>query len=286
MAFREQLTTFRKRNNMEVQKILFGTMLAAIVGLVLALAWTNHQHQKQVAQLQNEMAMKDKTIEVQKGLYTKLTIQSEEIKNVLDSKDKQVQELLDQIKKQKQDLLSASTVVASWKKAYEGLAKATQTEVPPDPTKPVVAGAKPREKVDFHEDFGYIGVDGWTLTNPPQAWVRVKQNRPLKLTLAISQDKDKAWHTYATSSEENVGVDIQVTAVNPFLLQPKWYEKIGVAIDLGMGTNRGGLGALAGIGLNYQIKQFTIGPHIWLGINDVVDKYYGITFEWRPFQRN
>lgn len=265
--------------------LILGLMLALVV-MGLGAAWYKHSYDKQITQLQNEMAEKDKTIEVQKGLYTKLTVQSEDIKGVLDQKDQQVKELLNQISKQKQDLLNASTVVASWKKAYEGLAKATQTDVPPDPTKPAVAGAKPREKVDFHQDFGYIGVDGWTLTNPPQAWVRVKQNRPLKLTLAISQDKDKAWHTYATSSEENVGVDIQVTAVNPLLLQPHWYEKIGIAIDLGMGTNRGGLGALAGIGLNYQIKQFTVGPHIWLGINDVVDKYYGLTFEWRPFQRN
>lgn len=264
--------------------LILGLMLAVVV-MGLGAAWYKHAYDKRITQLQNEMAAKDKTIEVQKGLYTKLTIQSENVKSFLDQKDQQVKALEEQIKKQKQDLLSASTVVASWKKAYEGLAKATQTEVPPDPAKPELGG-KTRQKVDFHQDFGYIGVDGWTLTNPAQAWVRVKQNRPLKLTLAISQDKDKVWHTYATSSEENVGVDIQVTAVNPFLLRPKWYEKIGVAIDLGMGTNRGGLGALVGVGLNYQIKQFTIGPHVWLGINDIVDKYYGVAFQWRPFQRN
>jgi hypothetical protein len=263
--------------------LILGLMLALVV-MGLGAAWYKHAYDKRITQLQNEMAEKDKTIEVQKGLYTKLTVQSENVKGVLDQKDTQVRELEDQIKKQKQDLLNASTVVASWKKAYEGLAKATQTEVPADPTKPALVG-KTREKVDFHEDFGYIGVDGWTLTNPAQAWVRVKQNRPLKLTLAISQDKDKAWHTYATSSEENVGVDIQVTAVNPFLLQPKWYEKIGIGIDLGMGTNQAGLGALVGVGVNYQFMQFTMGPHVWLGINNTLDKYYGLTFEWRPFQR-
>ena len=273
---------------MEVQRLLFLVMGGAIIALVLALAWTNHQHQKQVAQLQNEMAEKDKTIEVQKGLYTKLTVQSENVKNVLNQKDQQVRELLDQINKQKQDLLDASSLVVTWKKAYEGLAKATQTHVPPDPKDPpkdptAVAG---RDKVDFHEDFGYIKVDGWTLTNPPQAWVRLTQGRPLKLTLALAQDKDKAWHTYVTSSEENIGVDIQVTAVNPYFLAPKWYEKIGIAIDLGAGTGSAGIGALVGLGVNYQFKQFTLGPHVWLGINDRVQHYYGLAFEWRPFQRN
>jgi hypothetical protein len=69
------------------------------------------------------------------------------------------------------------------------------------------------------------------------------------------------------------------------VLQPKWYEHIGVAVDLGAGTNQSGVGALVGLGLNYQFMQFTLGPHVWLGLNNTVDKYYGISFEWRPFQR-
>jgi hypothetical protein len=268
--------------------ILFGVMTAAIFALVIALAWQSHQHQVAVTQLQNELATRDKTIEVQKNLYTKLTVQTKDIQGTLDQRDKEVKLLEEQIKKQGQELLNASSLVVSWKKAYEGLAKATQTHVDPDPKNPPtnpVEIVKGREKVDFHQDFGYIGVDGWTLTNPPQAWVRVKQNRPLRLTLALSQDKDKAWHTYTTSSEENIGVDIAVTSVNPYLLQPKWYEKIGIAVDLGAGTNQSGIGALVGVGLNYQFMQFTLGPHVWLGINNTVDKYYGLSFEWRPFQR-
>ncbi len=267
----------------QLEHYLIIGLMGLMVVMGLGAAWYKHSYDKRITQLQNEMAEKDTTIEVQKGLYTKLTVQSENVKGVLDQKDVQVKELENQINKQKQQLLDATTLVASWKKAYEGVANATETTVPPDPKKPLEAT---REKVDFHQDFGYVKVDGWTLTKPPQAWVRVSQGRPLKLTLALSQDSARAWHTYATSSEENIGVDIQVTAVNPYILQPKWYEKIGIAIDLGMGTNRGGLGALAGLGLNYQIKQFTIGPHVWLGINDTVDKYYGIAFEWRPFQRN
>jgi hypothetical protein len=268
---------------------LFGVLTAAIVALVLALAWQNHVHQKEVTALQNSLAEKDKTIEVQKGLYTKLTIQTQNIQGTLNQKDVQVKELEDQVLKQKQQLLDATQLVLTWKKNYEGLAKATQTPVPIDPKNPPtnpIEIAKGREKVDFHEDFGYIKVDGWTLTNPPQAWVRLTQGRPLKLTLALSQDSDKAWHTYATSSEDNIGIDIQVTSVNPYVLQPHWYEHIGVAVDLGAGSNQSGLGALVGLGVNYQFKQFTLGPHVWLGLNNVVDKYYGLSFEWRPFQRN
>lgn len=273
------------------EKLLLGLVGGLTALLLCGLVFHTcsvRSYQKQLVSAQNRAAELDKTLEVQKGLYTKLTVQTKDVQSTLDQKDQQVKELEDQAKKAHQQLLDASTLVVQWKKAYEGLAQATQTHVPIDPTKPSpeptsVAG---REKVDFHEDFGYIKVDGWTLTSPPQAWVRLTQGKPLKLTLAITQDKDKVWRTYATSSEENVGVDIQVTSVNPYVLQPRWYEHIGVALDLGLGTNRGGVGALVGVGLNYQFLQYTLGPHVWLGINDVVDKYYGLSMTWRPFQRN
>lgn len=271
---------------MEIETKILKYCLTGVValGLVLGAGFVLKQraYEKRILELQNEAAAKDKTIEVQKNLYTKLSLQSNDVKGTLDQKDAQVKELEDQIKKQKQQLLDATSVSVQWKKAYEGLASnATETTVPPG-EKP---GDKQREKVDFHQDFGYIGVDGWTLTNPAQAWVRVKQNRPLKITLAMSQDSNKAWHTYASSSEDNVGIDIQVTAVNPNVLQPKWYENIGLLTSVGGGTNQMGGAFLVGEAITYKFRQFTLGPSIWLGINNRVDKYYGLVFEWRPFQK-
>lgn len=258
---------------------LVGVMGVTLVVLVLVFSHTTSSNRAQLLALQNQIAERDRTIEVQKGLYEKLAVQTKDVKGTLDQKDVQVRELEDQVKKQKQDLLDASAVIVQWKKAYEGLANATQTNVPS--TTQVAS----REKVDFHEDFGYIKVDGWTITNPPQAWVRLTQGRPLRLTLALAQDEAHAWHTYVTSSEQNMQVDVQVSSVNPYLFQPKWYENIGVDIDLGAGTNQSGLGALFGAGLSYRFMQFSLGPHVWLGLNDRVDRYYGVTFEWRPFQR-
>jgi septal ring factor EnvC (AmiA/AmiB activator) len=142
---------------------LFGVMTAAIIALVIALAWQQHVHANQVVALQNQLAEKDKTLEIQKGLYTKLTEQTKNIQGTLDSRDTQVKELEDQVKKAKQQLLDATQLVITWKKNYEGLAKATQTPVPIDPKNPPtnpIEIAKGREKVDFHEDFGYIKVDG------------------------------------------------------------------------------------------------------------------------------
>lgn len=264
------------------------TLLYGMVALMVLLgcgaiyvAAKKQAYEKSIIELQNQIAERDKTIEVQKGVYEKLTLQLNDLKGALDQRDAQVRALEDDLKKKKEELLDATTVAINWKKAYEAEVKGHQSDVPP-----VKPGDPTRTKVEFEKDFGYIGVKGYTLTNPPDAWVHVQQNRPLKVTLAISQDKQKVWHTYATSSEDNVGVDIQLTGVNPYLLKPKWYEGIGITTDLGVGTNAGGVAALVGLGVNYKIKQFTFGPSMWIGASDRIDKYYGLNFTWRPFERN
>ena len=124
-----------------------------------------------------------------------------------------------------------------------------------------------------------VAVASTILRSPSRFW------KPLKLGLSLSQDQDKAWHTYVTTDDDRYTVDVKLTAVNPFLFKPKWYEGIGASVGLGMGTNQSGLGALVSVGLNYKIRQFTVGPNVWLGINSTVDKYYGIMFEARPFEK-
>src|SRR5580692_4364441 len=71
---------------------------------------------KTISQLQNEAALKDKTIEEQKGLYEKLTLQEQNVQSVLDSKDPQIKELEAQLKATKQQALTATQVALTWKK--------------------------------------------------------------------------------------------------------------------------------------------------------------------------
>lgn len=254
-------------------------MMALLLGMAGYVLYQQRKHIGEVTALQNSLAEKDKTIEIKEGLYHKLTLQNRDLMAFLDKKDKQVASLADELKKKKQELLTTTSLVISLKKEIELLADGTQTEVPSEDGKPS------RTKVEFRHDFGFVKVDGWTLTNPPQSWVKLSPGKPLKLSLSIAQDKTGAWHSYATSNDPLVGVDISLTAVNPYLFKPKWYEGFGLLIGLGMGTNQSGLGALVQVGLTYKIKQFTVGPAVWLGLNNVVDKYYGVTFEWRPFEK-
>lgn len=270
---------------MNWDKIKLYGLLGVIALLLVVVGWASvgkWQTDKELVRLRNESASKDQTIEVQKGLYTKLTLESGNLKSLLDTKDQQIKDLVAQVKQGKEDLLAANQLVIRWKKAYEGAANAHQ-----DPVPPVTPGQPGRDRVTFDKDFGMIGVKGYTLTNPPEAWVSVNQLRPLKITVAISQDKSMQWHTYATSSDENTAVDIALTAVNPYILEPKWYEKIQLGASLAGGTGTGGFGVLLGVDATYKISKFDVGPAVFvsLGAGTTITPFFGAKFNWRPFER-
>ena len=267
---------------MDWNKVKQYGLMGVIALLLVVVIWGavgKWQTDREMTRLRNEVAVRDQTIEVQKGVFTKLTIESDNLRKLLDSKDEQIQGLTDQLKKSKEDLLVANQLVIKWKKAYEGAVDAHQ-----DPEDPAQPG---RTKVSFQKDWGMIGVKGWTLTNPAEAWVSVNQLRPLKVTVAVSQDKAGAWHTYATSSEENVGIDIALASVNPYLLEPKWYEKIQLGASLAGGSGTGGFGFLLGVDATYKISKFDIGPAVFVtfGAGTTVTPFFGAKFNWRPFER-
>lgn len=257
-------------------------LLVVLIGAVIFAAVKKTSYDSQLAALRNQVATSSSTVEVDKGVFEKLSLESEDLKSTLDSKNQQVQELLTQVQKNKEDLLAANQLVVKWKQAYEGAANAKETVVPADPQKP---GTLERKRVDFNKDFGMIGVSGYTLTDPAEAEVKVEQLKPLGVTLALSQDAAKAWHSYVTSDDPNTTVQINVSAVNPYVLEPKWYEKIEFNATLAGGEAGTGFGLLAGLGISYKIKQFTVGPAVFVGVSDRLDKYVGVNVGWRPFEQ-
>lgn len=256
--------------------LLFGAIISGAVFHSCSAAAAD----KKIVDLQNAVATRDKTIEIQRGMYTRLSVQVTDSLSALDKKDRQVQDLTSQLKKKGEDVLVAQTMALNFKKAYE---QAVADHTKQEPV--LVDGKETRTKVTFDKDFGYLSVSGHTLTNPAEAIVSLKQNRPLKLNVAVTQAKDKSWHAYVTSSEEDISVDVVASAVSPQILAPKWYENIGITTGIGIGTNSAGLGALVSLGVNYRFRQFSLGPQFWLGINKNVDKFFGVSFEWRPFQK-
>lgn len=252
-------------------------MVILFVGLI-GFVVQKRSWRKEVTNLQNQLALSAKTVQEKDGLYEKLTVQTTDLQGLLNSKDAQIRALEQQVKSDRGQLVSVSQAVTTWKKAYEGLATASQTGIPSSTNQPTAEG---RVKVEFQKDFGYIGVSGYTLTNPAEAYVRVQQNRPLKITVATAQAKDGSWRTYTTSSEENVAVDIEMAGVNPFVLEPKWYEGLELQGQLGVS----GQGLLGGAGLGVKISNFTVGPNVWGVLDPTPKAFFGMNLSWRPFER-
>lgn len=263
-------------------RIGFWTATVFLIVLITIGAIGKNMHDREVTDLQNKLATNSQTIEVQKGEYARLAQESNDLSKLLNAKDEQLKALKTEVKKGNEDLLSINTLMLTWKHAYEITLIGTQTDVPPitlpgttpDPT------LTPRKKVAFEKDFGFLALKGHTLTDPPEAYVKIWQPRPLRLSVIVSQLPDGSWKSRATSSEDNFAIDIALAAVNPRVLEPKWYENIGLSVDLGAAT-----GFLAGVGVSYKIGNFEVGPKGWVTITNRVDGYVGAGITWRPFER-
>lgn len=253
-----------------------------LIALIIIGAVGKGMHDREVTDLQNKLATTSQTVEVQKGEYARLAQESNDLLKLLNTKDEQLKALKVEVKKGNEDLLSVNTLMLTWKHAYEATLTGTQTDVPPitppgttpDPTLP------PRKKVEFEKDYGFLAFKGHTLTDPPEAYVKIWQPRPLKLSVVVSQLPDGSWKSRAISSEDNFSIDIALAAVNPHVLEPKWYENIGLSVDLGAAT-----GFLAGVGVSYKIGNFEVGPKGWVTITSRVDGYVGAGITWHPFAR-
>jgi hypothetical protein len=258
-------------------------VLAGAVGLVTGgmLIWRAvelAEHEKQLANLRNTIAANSVTIETSEGIYQRISTENKDLIDTLDKQDMRVAQLTEELRKSKEELLVTNGLVIKWKKAYEGKAVIVWDG-------PAIAEPG-RETVSFIKDFGYIFVSGHTKTNPSEAYVKLEQRRPLKLTLVVSQREDKSWVTHVTSSEENMGVDISLAAVNPHMFDVKWYERVALNVDLAAGPD----GFLGGLGLTAQIGNFDVGPKVFavlpltsasLGTGLAV--FYGGTIAWHPF---
>lgn len=283
------MSTTRKAPTMQIQVnlktvlITAGVILAAMVALVAFWTISKNSYEARIVKLQNDVAARDTTIETAKDVYQKLALQTSDLSKLLDSKDDEVKRLKDQLDKTGAQLLTANTLVVQLKKTLESNAHVVLD--PTDPKYPDIIHAQLDSKSDF-DPFRVtadVVVDcGLEQKQAPTASFKLAQTKPLKLSVVVSQDKDGAWRSTTSSSESNFQVDIGLSAVNPYMLEPHWYEKIGLGVDLGVGTNPGLLGA---VGASYQIGKFEVGPKVWVVVDHGVSPYFGAQLLWHPFQK-
>jgi uncharacterized membrane-anchored protein YhcB (DUF1043 family) len=273
-----------------LDKIQKYSIVALVLGIVVLGAMSYFKQrslEKQIVELHNQIALNTETIEVYKNNFEKKTAELSNLNSLLktfqENKGRDAEtiaKLREELKKKDARLLTVSRAAVKWRKAYKAQVKAN---VEVDPGKDPDSKEDDRIKVSFKKDFGYLGVEGYTLTNPGFADIEVKQNRPLVLTTAISQEKDGSWTTNVVSSEDNIEADIQISAVNPRVFKKKWYEKI--SLDLGVDMNSSGLYPYTG--LSIPVGPVSVSGGFWGDTpNEKLGYYSTINYSWNIFSRD
>lgn len=224
------------------------------IALVVMLIYAGYRYGEKrnadrVATLATELAHSQETLELQTGLYSRKVEEYNELSGMLDTSRSEVKALKQYLEEAKAKLLVTEQISLRWKKAYEDALAAQQTEEPP-----VDPGGPPRKRVEFSGDLGPIHASGHTLTDPPEAYLKLEQLVPLILTMNLVQNKNGTWTTFVTSSDENMDVKIDVAGVNPLVLSEKWYQRIWVEFGAGF------LGDPVGsAGLRYNRDRWSVG---------------------------
>jgi hypothetical protein len=248
----------------------------AIVGM-LAIGYVGYgcgQHSRdgEVSDLTTKLAENEKTVEIQNGVYATTMVSMKGLQVLLDTTQTQNAALKKQLTESQGQLLTTQQLVVQWKQAYQGALTAKQTPAGPSTTDPGVT----RERVDFTKSFGPLDVSGYTLTSPPEGFITVKQDQPLKLTVAVARDKDGTWNSYVTSSDPTVSVAVTLGGVDLGILDPSWYQKIWATggVDFLMGER-------ASVGLSYQMDRVSVGADCsaWTGGHGC-----GLTVGYRLFK--
>jgi len=261
--------------------IVAGSVLILFLAFAAFMIVRDHQRAEYIVELQNQIASRDKTIEIKEGLYQKLTLQSKDLSKLLDNKDLELTNLRDHLKKQKAELLTVNTLVVKLRQELKDARDVVVTI--PDPLKPGVKNfdIDTDGALDPFQVKGKAEVD--CDANKAHYDLRLSQRSPIRFSVIVSQDKDGTWRSSATSSTKVFAVDIALAGVNPYLLEERWYEKIGIGIDAAMGTVPGFLG---GIGLFYEIGKIELGPKAWFTVTSQgVHPYFGAQLIWHPFKR-
>lgn len=241
-----------------------GKIIAGLAVLVLLAAvfiggygWGKRKGDQRIAELATELAKSTETIELTTGLYSQVVVQVEDLTSLLNTKDEKIAALKQTIDEMDGKLLVTEQISLRWKRAYEQALAAQQTEEPPtDPD------GTPRKRVEFEGTLGPIKAHGHTLTDPPEAFLKLEQLVPLTLTMNVVQNRDGTWTTLVTSSDDNLDVKVDLAGVDPLVLSQKWYQKIWMELSVGFIGD-----PLASAGLRYYGDRFSFGAECsaWQG---------------------
>lgn len=257
-----------------------GAVLLSFFLLTVYFTVQRNSFESRIVQLQNDVAQRDKTIETQAGVYERLALQNNDLQHLLNGRDQEIVLLKNRLEKSKEEILALTRLSVSLKEKLESNTSSPVVVDPASPTKFSVVIDSGHDIDPFHV-FG--DVEGDLSTKQSKTHLTFEQVKPLSFALAVTQNEKGEWRGIATSSSDKFKIEFSTLAVNPHIFEEKWYEKIGVAADLGLSTRPG---VLFGVGASYRIGRFDVGPHVWATVDTTgAAPYFGAQMNWHPFAR-
>lgn len=256
---------------MKYLKIFAFIIFAVLVSLA---AYREYSLRKKIVFLENQIVTDSVTLEIQKGLYEKSSLKANDLEKLLANKDNEINVLIQQAKEKDEKIASLIAI---------NVTLSNQSGSIPSTQGVITNNKNERKKVIFNGvvGSGIFSVNGYTLTDPPETWIDIRQNRPLRLAASITQDSDGKWKGRISSSEKDLTLDITDVAVNPKIASDKWYSNIDISVDSMLISSKD-LYLYQSINAYYNFKQFSIGPTVGLAISNDISKFYGVVFSWRP----
>lgn len=235
-------------------------------------------HSKDVAELSNQVSELQGVVQETKTAYSRQAVQLEDLKV-------QNSDLQRVIKEKDETIFAVSQVALKLKdKAFEDK-NVHVTVLDPDGNPTTVPQScddclkSVRLKVDFDQGDDLVKISGYTLTNPGYASINVKWLRPLKMNIALTK-KEGNYKIYVDAGGDGVPADLDLR-VDPTVFQKKWYEKIGVGLNVGVGR-----GVLTGVRAFYDIfDNIAVGPGVdFYYDGSKLNTLYGANVGWYPFR--
>jgi hypothetical protein len=256
---------------MKYLKLLLFVIPAILISFA---AYKDYSYKKTIEELQNQIAQRDITTEVQKNLYEKIALRAKDLEKVVNLKDEQIKSLIKQADSKDEKIASLMSINATLLN-QSGNVPSTQTTTTDNKVE--------RKKVNFEGQVGsgLFSVNGYTITDPAETWLNIKQNRPIKLAISISQSDDDKWIGRVATSESDLKLDISQLAVNPKIAANKWYNNIHLYT---FSTFTNDLQFSQSLNLSYDFSNFSVGPIAGFSVyQKSIFKFYGASFTWRVF---
>lgn len=245
-----------------------------------AFLYEKRSHAKEKKELNNKIAtMRSIIIETPTAASIEAVLLDD-----LRSKNSQLQSIIDD---RNESIVAISKVSLKWKNRYLKEMNAEQSVVDED-NNPVVIDVDcedcmsgKRFRVDFDQIDGIMYVKGFTLTNPAYAELELSRTEPLRLEISLAKGKDGSWRVYVDSNNAGLETADLDLAVDMSIFESKWYEKIGIGGDIGVGP-----GVQTTIRAFYDVdRAWFVGPFMTFQYDgSKFQKFYGATVGFYPFR--